>query len=330
MDNALKQRILGVIVLFALIGICITVLLHNNKVSQRQQMREPRHHLIAQTESQPTEALPPPPTLKEIAHAKPTPATSVSSHEDTTTTTVKTTHVKTSTPSTASVFGNTNETPTTKPVVTHPLTSQAMASIPSVHKTTTLPRIFNSTETTKTTKPEKTLTTKTFSVQVGTFSNRENATALVKALHGRGFAATTQSVKVKHGEMTRVVIGEKGLTRKEAESIKLRLNKSLHLTGIISPVGKTTENKTSTPVAHKKNVQLTHAKKATHKTITPSKPAPVIAAKPTLKKTTPSQGAPVTVAKPSFSQHKNILSKTTHTSTSSKTTSDNSGAVVIP
>jgi cell division septation protein DedD len=213
MDNALKQRVLGVIVLFALIGICITVLLHNNKVAQQQGLQHARQIIASSQKTTSTQQKFP------VQTNTPTPTSSVAVIAQ-----------QPAAPTTDSVFNDENAVeatpaPSVQTVQSAPISRKKTKSITETVSTPTATTTITTTNTT-TASPA----TATFSVQVGTFSKRENATALVKALHERGFSsATTQSITTKHGDMTRVVIGGNGLTRKEAETIKLHLSKNLHL-----------------------------------------------------------------------------------------------------
>jgi cell division septation protein DedD len=266
MDNALKQRILGIIVLFALIGICISVLLHNNKV-EREQGIQRAHQLIAQQQQQATQKTPLTTQVQMTAVAQPT----------TTTAQPQQTEVAPTTPSTTSVF-NTTAPPTTStpsPTTTKKITKTTTPSTTSTMNnfsppvTTTHPAI---TKTTKTKATTTVTTEKTFIVQVGTFSKKSNATALVKALHERGFNATTVSTKTTHGILTKVLVGgEKGLTKAEAETAKLRLKKTLDLNGVISPISTaSTHHNTKKSTVAKKKITAHHETKSTNTSTTES------------------------------------------------------------
>lgn len=263
MDNALKQRILGVIVLFALIGICITVLLHNNKKAQQEgipttsSMQPTRHHRNQTLNAQ-----------------------NALTTQTTQTKNIDNSNANPTQPSTSSVFGNpppATTATTIRPHITSTPTSTQTTRVTPMTATTTTPRhntqlletvpspVKLQPTRTLTTKPEHTTpitktktfekntkeishatTSKAFAVQVGTFSNRENATALVKALKGRGFTATTSTFKTKHGTMTRVLIGERGLTRKQAETTRTRINETFQIKGIITPITQTKTTRTET------------------------------------------------------------------------------------
>lgn len=70
-------------------------------------------------------------------------------------------------------------------------------------------------------------------VQVGTFSIATNAQTLVKKLHSKGFSATAEKMKTAKGEMTRVIVGKKGLDHAQAETLRKSLENSMKLNGII-------------------------------------------------------------------------------------------------
>ncbi len=70
-------------------------------------------------------------------------------------------------------------------------------------------------------------------VQVGTFSIRANAETLVDKLHRKGFVAVGEKMKTSKGEMTRVIVGKKGLDHAEAETLRKSLEKSIGINGII-------------------------------------------------------------------------------------------------
>jgi cell division septation protein DedD len=265
MDNALKQRILGIIVLFALVGICITVLLHNNKVARQEGIQKVHQLVEKQIPSTPTSSTTSTETTPSAAAM--TSASVFSQSSEPAPTPSSSTPVPTEQPLESSVPSSPNVTEQTEQTIT-----QTTSTPSSVHHARTKTKTTTSVESvvtpstnnlpTESTTKSSAEVVKTFSVQVGTFSNHENALALVKALHERGFnSAIAQSIKTKHGTMTRVVIGEKGLTRKEAETTKLRLSKTLQLKGIISPVDKTTESK----ITEKKSTSSTTATKSTHK-----------------------------------------------------------------
>jgi len=74
---------------------------------------------------------------------------------------------------------------------------------------------------------------KNMMVQVGTFSLSANAAALVDKLHSKGFSATSEKMKTSKGEMTRVIVGKKGLNHAQAETLRKDLEKSMSLNGII-------------------------------------------------------------------------------------------------
>ncbi|HEV2613111.1 MAG TPA: SPOR domain-containing protein [Gammaproteobacteria bacterium] len=352
MDNALKQRILGIIVLFALIGICITVLLHNNKV-QREAALQNSRQLIANDQTSLST-----PTTTHRHHKAATTTTSLPADTTIQQTSVFSQPAVNTQPQEQSqpqqqqastqTFENTapaaeehaiplnSSTSTVQPtvtpqVVTQPSKPKSALTTSSAFSTKTLSTkaktsktntninspLFSSTEHSK--EKTKTVVTKAWAVQVGTFSDHQNAMALVKALKGRGFTATTQSVKTKHGNMTRVVIGASGLTRQQAETTKLHLSKTLQLHGILSPVTKKTAEKTERKVVH--TTKSAKAKTTEHEF---SKPVNAESA-PTSAKASPenvgsssinSGAAPVSAAKPSYNN--------------SDTGANNSGAVVIP
>jgi len=257
MDTALKQRILGIIVLFALIGICIMVLLQNNKTAQQQSLECARKSIIATQQKQT-------PAQIQTTVPKtnpPTPATAPISAASLT----------------ASVFAA-PVTPTTTPST--PSKSNNTGAIVSPTTTTTTPAAAPAKIITKPNKPLKTTAVNTahttavntnsssssaaYIVQVGQFSKKENALSLAKAINNHGFTATTQSIKTSHGEMTRVIIGEKGLTHSDAEKTKQKLAKLLKLNSIITPVPVTKNTQKTVKIA--KTTKITKTKTTAPKT----------------------------------------------------------------
>lgn len=253
MDNALKQRILGIIVLFALIGICISVLLHNNK-TEREKGIQRAHQLLAEQQQRQIAPTTPPTTQNQMT------AVSQPTEVNQTPATPPTASVfNTTTPATASTSAAPTPTATPAPTKTSALNNFTPPVTPT-HPATTKPSKAKATTTTATTQ-------KTFIVQVGTFSNKSNTTALVKALHERGFNATAHSTKTSHGILTKVIVGgEKGLTKAEAETAKLRLKKTLDLNGIISPIATSSHHTTKKPTTTKKTTPHHETKSTTTST----------------------------------------------------------------
>lgn len=118
-------------------------------------------------------------------------------------------------------------TPTTKLAPSHERSHHrqrhhhAVVSDKSLHKK-------ESSRTTATAGDKKNLM-----VQVGTFSLPANAETMVDKLHSKGFSAIAEKMKTSKGEMTRVIVGKKGLNHAEAETLRKSLEKSMNLNGII-------------------------------------------------------------------------------------------------
>ncbi|RMD68261.1 MAG: hypothetical protein D6819_09740, partial [Gammaproteobacteria bacterium] len=71
-------------------------------------------------------------------------------------------------------------------------------------------------------------------IQLATFSQRENAVKLQKRLRAEGYPCFIETVKGKKGPLYRVRVGP-FLDKKEAQSLLGRLEKALHLKGLVLP-----------------------------------------------------------------------------------------------
>ena len=69
-------------------------------------------------------------------------------------------------------------------------------------------------------------------VQVGSFSDNDNAQALRDKLRKMGYASFVEAVKGEQGMVYRVRVGPE-LTRKSAEKLSVRLKKDANLTGLV-------------------------------------------------------------------------------------------------
>jgi len=72
-------------------------------------------------------------------------------------------------------------------------------------------------------------------VQVGVYSNRDNAQRVVEKLKGRGFAVVTDTVKIEGGKATRLRVGPYR-DRSGAEKVAVRIEKDTGLHGIVRQV----------------------------------------------------------------------------------------------
>lgn len=73
-----------------------------------------------------------------------------------------------------------------------------------------------------------------WTIQVGSFSNKNNAQQLMKKLRSKGFAAYTNEIKAGAVAMTRVFVGPE-LQRDKAENILTQLQQKIGLKGVIVP-----------------------------------------------------------------------------------------------
>ena len=209
MDNVIKQRILGIIVLLALIGICITILLHNN---DNTNIRHTSHHYTLPTST-------PTPT---VINQAPAPVQSIQQQQPT----------QQLTPQAAQPIQN--QTPMTQAVrPQEPITPIISKVIPKA-----IPNVMSKTSPQNIpatlihpSKIKHTPAAGNFTVQAGTFSKAQNAEKLVKTLQSRGFtSAKTQSVHTKKGTMTRVIVGNQ-LSVDSAKSLQQQLKQKLNLNG---------------------------------------------------------------------------------------------------
>lgn len=77
---------------------------------------------------------------------------------------------------------------------------------------------------------------KAYAIQVGTFSNTQNADKLIKQLETHGFKAYTAMVTTSKGKMTRVIVGPIDQNAKAKATIAA-LDQQLHIKGnLISPI----------------------------------------------------------------------------------------------
>lgn len=71
-------------------------------------------------------------------------------------------------------------------------------------------------------------------VQLGSFSNKDNAKALEKTLRSNGFTAFSRNIKTTKGNLMRVMVGPE-TQHKKAEKILAKLTNELKLNGVIVP-----------------------------------------------------------------------------------------------
>lgn len=300
MDTKLKQRILGVIVLISLLGICLTILLHNNKdnaqiESQVVKTTPPSDNgassfkvsdgnLIDDSSSQ-SVIRPQDNSTDTSSNNKVLPSTSSTNTptevetSGTTKSTSKYADVNSSTnaedSTNVSVSDNlkqdTNLADKTKTAITDDILSAEDAGMvvkkDIVKKTVTSKNRVTDHQSLNTIKTAKVATlipskqdeqakhvkisavkkykndvkvkpislNKVWQVQAGSFSYNANAETLVENLRKHGFTANVQKIHTANGIMMRVIVGESALDRHSAETLKLRLDKVMHLKVIIVP-----------------------------------------------------------------------------------------------
>lgn len=225
MDSTLKQRILGIFILLALLGFCLTILLHNNKNSQPRIAPINTNPPITQTTNAMLSN-----NSQNVFVAKPTP-----------------------------IPAPTVVTPAPAPVVAAPVPvvqqKTVVAPAPVVKPVsipTPAPTIVAAPKPVAVAKdlytlPAKQKATKIIKqktkaeprsmsgavVQVGTFSLNANAETLVQKLHKAGFNAKAEKINTAKGKMTRVIVGHKNLDHAQAKILRDKLKNKMNLTGII-------------------------------------------------------------------------------------------------
>jgi cell division septation protein DedD len=295
MDTVVKQRVLGVIVLVALLGFCLTVLLRGNKTPQPHLAQINTHPPITQTTSaminDTAENLT---TSQPSANAGTMPSSkttaSVSSNNSAFAGTAADLTAPAATPTTApaesanpaqsgpiSASSQTqvnpspqtsaqNTVPTADNITTKPATaaslpaanmnlgssssasarasysdvspqqreeaattsSSAAPAVSSHHRKASVAKVSAHPSSASTSAVGSGLV-----VQVGTFSVHANAETLVETLRKKGFAATAQKMTIGKGEMTRVIVGGKGLSSSEAHALQAKLEKTMNLKGFV-------------------------------------------------------------------------------------------------
>ena len=291
MDRTMKQRLLGIIVLLALLGLGLTLLLHKDKsVEATQEVihthpglpAAPTSLTTAPMTSPATENTLPPapvpegapaavnaaklntsasparieaaaaanpelartapkPALASTAKPAPTPTTSASTLPTSTSGQLRINQPVQLVPAAA---GENAQTQAAPEVAARAVPAQNPGKPKSAKRALTSATASAAhhakikTRTAKTTSAGE----KYWAVQLGSFSERANAEALVTKLKGQGIPAAAEKLPTVKGEMTRVLAGKR-LTRAEAEKLQSRLNTEFKLKGFLVPHGNTPDKK---------------------------------------------------------------------------------------
>jgi cell division septation protein DedD len=270
MDTTLKQRIVGIFVLIALLGFCLTVLLRNTKTIQPHVAKIDTHPAMLQTLplASTSAPVPEPTSIKPagpadtapadksalaplspkslLAGIKPAPVTIVLPVPAANTNTVKPAAEKTDMPVPDAAVSavsppKTNTVETALPpaaVVPSEIPATAQPPVSLKTKNADMPAspkpASHKRHIVSTPSSGSALAgQKDLVIQVGTFSIAGNAQTLVDKLRARGFSAQAQKIKTSKGEMVRVIVGKKGLNYAQAEALRQELAKSMTLKGII-------------------------------------------------------------------------------------------------
>lgn len=80
---------------------------------------------------------------------------------------------------------------------------------------------------------KKSVIAKAWTVQLASFSNKENAKRLIHKLRHKGFHAYERTTKTKKGRLVRVFVGPE-IRKHDAKKILVKLRKQFHLKGLIT------------------------------------------------------------------------------------------------
>ena len=108
--------------------------------------------------------------------------------------------------------------------------SETTPDIPDKHQETKVPGNRDSTTNKDGSEQKKGITT--WSVQVGSFSTKENAFELRDRLRNKGFASYVEAVSAKNGKTYRVRVGPE-LSRVLAESLEKKLKNQAQVDGLV-------------------------------------------------------------------------------------------------
>ena len=200
MERALKERIIGAVVLVAVVVLVVPVFLDGPPVDG--EVRSERVPLPGQDE-QNTQTI-----VLDRDRTEPVPAAKLA---DTPPAEEPQTQPVVSRPAPATVA---KQTPAPKPAAQEP---KVEAKPPAEEPPRSKPSVA----------PATTSTTGMFAVQLGSFSNKQNAEKLAADLRKQGFAAFLSQLQTDSGQLQRVRIGPQK-DRQAAEAMAARLAKAGH------------------------------------------------------------------------------------------------------